>query len=235
VLDSLRRFRFGPIFTPPSIQGTLVMPGWVGGAPWGGGAFEPESGTFYVRANNMPVLARLKPVPPPLGESGPHYVVDYPGIELRVRLAPEPRRFEAARSRLGRRAGPGLLVPIGKPPYGTMTAIDLATGEHRWQVRVGDMPRIRFHRRFRHLRLPPLGTPGTAGSIVTGGGLLFVPAGPTLVALDARSGRELWQGRLPWQGYGTPMTYRADGGRQFVVVATGGLGGELVAFALTGV
>jgi glucose dehydrogenase len=62
-----------------------------------------------------------------------------------------------------------------------------------------------------------------------------VPAGLTLVALDAQSGRELWQGRLQWQGYGTPMTYRTSDGRQFVVVATGGLRGELVAFALTGV
>jgi quinoprotein glucose dehydrogenase len=126
-------------------------------------------------------------------------------------------------------------LPINKPPYGTLTAIDLNTGEHRWQVPLGDTPAIRNHPLLRGVPLPPrLGVAGAPGGIVTRGGLVFVTGGgSTLYAIDKTNGRTLWQAELGTRAYANPMTYRTRAGRQFVVVATGaGAGAKLVAFAL---
>jgi quinoprotein glucose dehydrogenase len=125
-------------------------------------------------------------------------------------------------------------LPINKPPYGTLTAIDLNKGEHVWQVPLGDTPALRSNPALRGVVLPRrLGATGLPGPVVTKGGLVFIPADSHLYAFDKSNGEELWAGDLGERGSGTPMTYATGSGRQFVVVATGG--GEravLVAFAV---
>ena len=145
---------------------------------------------------------------------------------------PGPKRFLLAGFR-NLVDGDGL--PGSKPPWGTLTAIDLSAGELRWQIPLGDYPRAL------ELGLSGLGAENYGGPIVTAGGLLFVAATPDakLRAFDKRSGDLLWEGELPASGFATPATYEADG-RQFVVVAAGGgklgvpSGSRYVAFALPG-
>src|SRR5439155_10918204 len=127
-------------------------------------------------------------------------------------------------------------LPFSKPPYGTLTAIDLNTGEHRWQVPFGDTPAIRNHPLLKGLHLPPLGVAGAPGPMVTAGGLVFLSGGgSTLYAIDAANGATLWSTELGQSAYSNPMTYRTRSGRQYIVIATGGgprNPAKLVAFAL---
>jgi quinoprotein glucose dehydrogenase len=125
-------------------------------------------------------------------------------------------------------------LPINKPPYGTLTAIDMSTGEHRWQVALGDNAAVRNHPLLRGLNLPPLGVAGSPGPMVTAGGLVFATGGGSvLYALDTTDGRVLWQADLGGRGYAVPMTYRDRSGQQFVVIASGnGENAVLKAFAL---
>ena len=161
-LTTLSPYRTGPLFTPPSVQGTVASPGLIGGSGWGGGAYDPETGVIYLKATNQPALLKLiKPVP---SESlNVAYALDFgAGLDLETKSlfdSDDPQR-SAAR------------LPISKPPYGTLTAIDLATGDHRWQVTLGDSPEIRNHPLLKGLALPPLGVAGAPGAIVTKGGLL---------------------------------------------------------------
>ncbi len=221
-LAAVAGHRLGALFTPPSLEGTVALPGVIGGSGWGGGAFDPLTGIFYVKANNSPALLKLA----------------HP-----VRSETNDAEYAIADATLGISSSPGDLaepevegtVPIIKPPYGTLTAIDLASGAQLWQVTMGDWPRIRNHPLFRGLGLPPVGVVGSPGPMVTAGGLVFVSGGDAvLYAFDAATGRELWRGDLGRYGYSVPMTYRTHGGRQFVVIATGGNGedGVLKAFSL---
>ncbi len=221
--EAVRAYRLGPLFTPPSLEGTVTLPGVIGGAGWGGGAFDPVSGLYYVKANNAPALHKLAP-PTRSGTNDAAYSF-VPGAALGVAASPGDR-FEPE---------VGGTVPILKPPYGTLTAIDLASGEHRWQVTMGDWPRVRNHPLFKGLDLPPVGVVGSPGPIVTAGGLVFVTGGgSTLFAYDAADGKTLWSAGLGAFGYAVPMTYRTGAGKQFVVIATGGEDeeGVLVAFAI---
>jgi quinoprotein glucose dehydrogenase len=125
-------------------------------------------------------------------------------------------------------------LPLIKPPYGTLTAIDMNTGDHLWQVPVGDMPNVRNHPALRGVDLPPrLGASGAAGPLLTAGRLVFLTGGgSTLYAFDAESGEEVWSASLGQRGYANPMTYEAAG-RQYLVIASGsGEQAKLTAFAL---
>jgi quinoprotein glucose dehydrogenase len=218
-------YRFGPLFTPPSLAGTLVLPGWIGGAGWGAAAVDPVSGTLYVKSTNQVMLARLAAA----AEPGAGYSLDRAESPTARLDLPLPTRTGWLR-RFGRTVG----IPILRPPYGTLSALDLVRGELRWQVTLGDTPAVRFHPALRGLGLPPLGVAGAPGPLLTASGLLFLTGGgEVLYALDARTGAERWQAPLGRVGYANPMTYRTAAGRQFVVVATGeGARAALLAFAL---
>ena len=221
-LEAIKNYRVGPLYTPPSMSGTIVMPGAIGGAGWGGGAFDPSSGTIYIKATNQPALYTI--IQPTRTDSlDADYTADLSASSLRV--SPRPR--DTAETRV-----PPL--PINKPPYGTLVAIDLSTGEHRWNVTLGDTPAIRNHPLLRSLNLPPVGVAGAPGPIVTASGLIFVTGGgSTLYALDTQNGATLWSADLGQGAYAVPMTYRTKAGKQFVVIATGAASGaKLVAFAI---
>lgn len=224
-LEELRKYRYGPMYTPPSLQGTIVMPGSIGGSGWGGGAFDPETGTLYVKATNSPVMYRLRAVDQRSDTLQADHMVDLARSAVAVAT-------DVLTDSLGLPRGPAL--PLNKPPYGTLTAIDLGTGDHRWQVPLGDNAAVRNHPLLQGMNLPPLGVSGAPGPIVTRGGLVFLTGGgSTLYAIDKTTGRTLWAHDLGRPGYAVPMTYRTASGRQFVVIATGaGSNATLRAFAL---
>jgi quinoprotein glucose dehydrogenase len=211
-LEVLKGVRLGPVFTPPSLQGTLMRPGFDGGADWGGGAFDPQSGVLYVKVNDDPDLV-------------------YPDLTDPAGNVP-PNGPNAGDSSLYLKHR----IPVLKPPYAYLDALDLNTGRMRWQIPFGDRPAVRAHQALKGVQLPPqLGAFGDAGVIVTQGGLVFAGGGDTAFhAIDKRSGADLWSyptGEATTTG--TPMTYRA-GGRQYVVIAVGGPGpgAALLAFSL---
>ncbi len=210
---ALKKMRLGPLFTPPSLQGTLILPGIDGGADWGGGAFDPESGVLYVKVNNDPTLLF-----PDLTDSEGNVPASGPNDQSDASLVLHHR------------------IPILKPPYALLDALDLNTARMLWQVPYGDNPAVRRHPLLANVALPDrLGAFGNAGLLVTAGGLLFAGSGDLAIhALDKRTGTVLWSyatGELKTTG--SPMTYRI-GGRQFVVIATGGpgSGATLLAFSL---
>lgn len=225
-LAILKQYRIGPLFTPPSLAGTVVMPGAIGGSGWGGGAFDPETGTLYVKATNSPALYKLFKPAAPSDTVDVQYMAD---LGLQLNVSPERPKDTLQLHQ------PPEGLPINKPPYGTLTAIDLNTGDQRWQITLGDSPNVRNNPLLKGVRLPAqLGVAGAPGGMVTRGGLVFITGGGnTLYAIDKTTGKTLWRGELGTRGYANPMTYRTSAGRQFVLIATGsGAGAKLVAFAL---
>ena len=223
--DVFRTYRSGAIFTPPSTQGTIVMPGSIGGAGWGSTAYDPDSHTLFVKGTDNPVMYRIEKGVPN-DTIGFDYTADLVHSGLGVTVDPDSGAADHA---------PPEQLPLIKPPYGNMTAIDLDSGKQRWQVPLGDTPAIRAHPLLKGVALPPLGVAGAVGGTVTRGGLLFATGGGNvLYALDTRDGRVLWQHTLPaGRGYANPITYRTADGTQYIVIASGGgENAELVAFRL---
>jgi quinoprotein glucose dehydrogenase len=222
-LAELAKYRSGPLFTPPSMQGTVAMPGAIGGVGWGGGAYDPETNTLFVKATNSPALWRIVKRSAPSDTADADYMADLGRSSLGVRIGEGAEGTSDTRD-----------LPLNKPPYGTLTAIDMATGDRRWQTPLGDTPDVRAHPLLRGLTLPPLGVAGSPGGMVTKGGLVFLTGGGrTLYAIDTKNGGVLWQQDLGQVGYANPMTYRTSAGKQFVLIATGiGAGAQLVAFAM---
>lgn len=224
-LTEIAPYRLGPLFTPPSLQGTVVMPGAIGGSGWGGAAVDPETGWLFVKATNSPALYTLRRNDSPSDTVDAPYMADLAHSSLGVALQ---SRAEGT----ARRAG---LLPINKPPYGTLTAVDLNTGDTKWSVTLGDSPEIRANPALAGVTLPEkLGVAGSPGALVTRGGLVFISGGGrVLYAIDSKTGMTLWEHDLGQQAYANPMTYRTRDGRQFIVIATGsGTTSRLVAFAL---
>jgi quinoprotein glucose dehydrogenase len=225
--QALREYRTGPLYTPPSLRGTVVRPGIIGGANWGGGALDAETGILYVKTSNLPFIVSIgEPDRSASNQRASEVDAALIGRSSQATFTPPaPEGF-------GGRMPP---LPLFKPPYGELVAIDLEQGEILWRSAVGDMDSVRNHPLLRNVPLPArLGAPGAPGSLVTRGGLVFVGGGSdALHAFDKADGRELWSYELPQSTTGTPMTYRTSSGRQFVVIATGrGTNAALVAFAL---
>jgi quinoprotein glucose dehydrogenase len=212
----MKKYRSGPLFTPPSLQGTITRPSVWGGADWGGGAFDPDSGLLYVKSVALGGVARIQPFD---------------------RTAAGARAAEVDAEYVNRGLAAAFnngVIPFFKPPYAHLTAIDLNTGTIAWQVPFGDFPALREYLQKMNVPLPDrLGAQGPAGAIVTGGGLVFIGGGDAAFhAIDKANGHDLWSAATA-ETTGTPMTYLTSSGKQFVVVATGrGADATLVAFAL---
>jgi quinoprotein glucose dehydrogenase len=234
-LTILKKYEYGPLYTPPSDKGTINLPGWLGGANWQGAAFDPETGLLYVTSVCSPIAVALKKT-----EKGDKSGFDYiAGLEGSV-------------------AGPQGL-PLFKPPYGRLTAIDLNKGTHAWMVPLGEGPRN--HPLLKEVKdLPERLGSTQRGSLLCTRTLLFsgqqgkveqvigmlrsgeatpkdikdsFTFNPCMRAFDKATGELLWEMKLPDNATGAPMTYKV-GNRQFIVFAVGGLvnPAELIALAL---
>ncbi len=219
----------GP-FTPPSFEGSIMAPGNIGGIHWGGMCYNPVTGMLYTNINRLAAVIRMIP---------------RDKVDSLERESGETLRAETGRQRgtpyvmkrdyLFKVDQRGIIMQV-KPPWGTLVAIDLHTGNKEWEKPLGFM-------------MDPSKYPGAekwgsinfGGAIVTGGNLLFVAASMDghFRAFDSRSGKLIWETALPAGGQATPMTYFLDG-RQYVVIAAGGhgklktrQGDYLMAFALS--
>lgn len=276
--ERLAGMRMGENFIPPSLEGSVMYPGFDGGAEWGGAAWDPTTGLLYVNANEVGGVMTLMPAPkdvnprsvylekcalchgadlegtgvgPSLRDIGekrtdleiittlalgsgrmPGFAeVPLPILERLTAYVSDPSNERKALAALDARPGSdapyvaaGYVylrdeqgVPINSPPFGTLTAIDVAEGELRWQVPLGDYPHLAER------GIVGAGTENYGGPVVTAGGLVFIAASADekLRAFDKATGEVLWETALPASGFATPATYSV-GGRQFVVVAAGG-------------
>ena len=226
----MQQFRLGPLFTPPSLQGTLQRPGASGGANWGGAAFDPETGLLYVRASDDADTNQVceQTADDPRVDVEYSNNCPYGATLVMYREAGGPGTMQVPESELGP-------IPLTKPPYAHLVAIDLNAGEIAWKVPFGEgRPEILEHPLLRGVDLPErLGTTGNSGPLVTKGGLVFVGGGdPYLYAFDKETGTEIWRGATPFPTNANPMTYRTRSGRQLVLIAAGaGSDAALVAFA----
>jgi quinoprotein glucose dehydrogenase len=202
----IRSLRNEGIFTPPSLQGTVVVPGNIGGMTWSGYAFDPQRNLLVVPTNNIANVAKLIPrdkleEASRSGEDG-----DYAGQTG----APYGmyRRFLQASSDL----------PCSPPPWGMLSAIDMNEGTIKWQIPLGAMQYFGGG----HSGIPP-GSIGFGGPVLTASGLAFIAGtfDPYIRAFDTESGKELWEAQLPASGNATPMTYSMHG-KQYMVIAAGG-------------
>ena len=307
VLERFAKLRAHTPFLPPSKEGSIILPGFDGGAEWGGAAVDPD-GVLYVNANEMAwVLTMVETKrqgaePLATGEAIYNQIcAACHGIDRQGNKAQNVPSLIGVEQRLKRDAvlallttGKGVMPSFGflterqhqmvadhlfgsgtpapaandpgrkeelggadvlgnipytmtgynrwldtngypalKPPWGTLNAIDLNTGEYRWRVTLGEWPELKAK------GVPPTGTENYGGPVVTAGGLVFIAASRDehIRAFDRKTGKELWKAKLPAAGYATPATYSVNG-RQYVVIACGGgkigtkSGDTYVAFAL---
>ena len=230
-LEAVEGFRLGPLFTPLDraiegvTNGTLMRPPPGGTAGWSGAAVDPETGMLYVPSRNRTAVVSLYQPDPALGAT-----LTY------THGAPEAQRL-ARGGNIRREPQMPQGLPLVKPPYSRMTAIDLNTGDHAWWVPTGNGDRYRNHPLLRDLDLPPLGGDNAInGPLLTKTLLIYcltaggTDGGPRMVAYDKTNGTELASVDLPSGAIGTPMTYIADG-RQYIALTVGG-GPRLIAYAL---
>jgi glucose dehydrogenase len=216
-LQAVKPFRLGGWMAPPSVdgaadgtRGTLSLPSFNGGANWWGGAYDPDTGLIYVGSMTIPSMLALAPKPP--------------GSDM---------RYQEAGVRVPKVQG----LPIVRPPWGRITAIDLKSGQQAWMIANADTPdEVKNHPALKGLTIPRTGVASQAGLLVTKT-LLFAGEGehgsPILRAHDKATGQILAVIPLPGTQLGLPMTYVWKG-RQFIVVAVGdgARPAEIVALAL---
>lgn len=226
--EAIASRRHGPIYTPPSPEGTVLLPG-LSINNWGGAAWDPQTQNIVLPVNRAPLMIRLIPreelTPEQLNDPmagkpfGPPGLIR--GTEYAVSVAPLLSAF---------------MSPCVAPPWGELLSLNVASGEVNWRRTLGVIDGLS------PMPLPlEWGTPMSGGPIVTGGELIFIgaTADERFRALDLDTGETLWETRTPTSSMATPMTY-AINGRQYVVIASGGhmwLYGQgvedyLVAFAL---
>src|SRR3954468_11650102 len=212
----------GP-FTPPSIAGSVVLPSNIGGAHWGGVAFDPSQQIAVVPTNTVAAVVKL--IPRAQYDSARRGGT---GNRIGAEFAPQRGTPYAMYRELLLLP---TLVPCTAPPFGALVGVDLRRGAIAWRVPIGSMP----------AGAASSGAPNLGGAITTAGGLTFIGAtiDRQFRAVETRTGRDLWHTTLPAAGKATPMTFRGASGRQYVVISAGGDGGgafgmsdAIVAFAL---
>lgn len=226
----VEELNYGPIYTPPSLKGTVFSPSVGGGPNWGGGAYDPATGIMVVPSNRVPMIVKL-----------------IPAAEAKIDKAQKiemggPMNFAAAGAQFVYQIQP-LLSPLGspcsKPPWAALTAVNLATQKIVWEVPLGSIEKLLPVKPPWDMDLD-LGTPGAGGPLVTAGGLVFIgyTLDDSMRAFDLKTGKVLWKTDLPAAGTAVPVTYEA-GGTQYVVIAAGGhsmygstLGDSVVAYRL---
>ncbi len=281
VLKRWRNYRNGPQFTPPSLQGTILFPGFDGGGEWGGATWDPETGLFYVNSNEMAWVIKLVERNNDRRVTGRTLYLRQCASCHRGDLAGSPPEFPSLVNLAGRRSAeqvrnlvlkgagrmPGYAhlgassidailayilqgeekevsdaprtpspidlkyrldgytrftdpdgYPAITPPWGTLNALDLNTGDYAWRIPLGEIPALAKQ------GLRDTGSENYGGSVVTAGGLLFIGAtnaDAKFRAFDKRTGRLLWEYQMDAAGNATPATYMA-GGKQYVVIGAGG-------------
>jgi quinoprotein glucose dehydrogenase len=303
-LKEFRRYISGELYTPPSLQGTIMTPGWFGGVEWGGASFDPTSHVLYVNANDAPAINRVRPIFSPSNAAGldpaqlgrriyeatcmachrvgregvPPVIPSLLGVMERLKpddvrtvlrqgrnsmpafnqfrapevnalieflkspvnlagandaatTTPTAERYASEGTRLfvDQDGYPGIA-----PPWGTLNAVHLGTGEVLWQVPLGEYPEL-VAKGIRNT-----GTLNFGGPVATAGGLIFIAAtaDEKIRAFEKHTGRVLWEHPLPAGGYAIPSVYMLQG-KQYVVITAGGGGKNatksadaIVAFAL---
>ena len=226
-----RQMRYEGMYTPPSVQGSISLPGHFGGMNWGGVSVDPVRQIMLVNSNQIANTTQLIP----RAEAD----------RMNIPVGPATTGIYAQQGTPYAAIAVAFLSPIGmpcqQPPYGSLMAVDLGTRQILWQKPFGTARDSGPLGLASHLPLT-MGVPNVGGSILLRSGVAFIAASQerAIRALDITSGKELWQARLPAGGQATPMTYMsARSGRQFVVVAAGGslsmsskTGDYIVAFAL---
>ena len=258
------KYRLGPVFTPPILSqidgplATLTLGTASGGTNWPGASYDPETHTLYAFACNA-CLTPIGLVQPPKEISDMTYVAGTAGVKVQMRTgpgenagadAPLPGRNRPPTAGGGGGGGGGGAlnidgIPLIKPPYGTITAINLDRGEIVWQIAHGETPDVvRNHPALKGLNIPRtgqttynVGTLVTKALVIAGDGQITTtpdhPRGALLHAYDKATGKEVGAVYLPAPQSGSPMTYMVDGKQYIVVAVSGGAySGEYIAFAL---
>jgi quinoprotein glucose dehydrogenase len=205
--EQIKAARSGDIFTPPSLQGTLVFPSNVGGVNWGSAAYDLQRHLLFVDTNRLPIFVKL--IPRAELDAARKNATDSDRLHgefARQTGAP----YAMFRTPLLSPSG----LPCNTPPWGTVAAVDLFEGKKVWDVPLGSF-------------IPGMntGTITLGGPMVTAGGIVFTAAAMDnyLRAFDSETGKEIWKYQLPAGGQATPMTYTL-GGKQYLVIAAGGHG-----------
>ena len=228
--EIIGKLRSEGIFTPPSLRGSLIVPGNIGGMAWGGAAYDRDHDLIIIPTNRL--VAEVRLIPRASFEQqraeGRNLGGDWEFAPQRGTPYGMARRFILS---------PGRHLPCNRPPWGTLTAVSASSGEVKWEAPLG-----RFRGTEGIQQAGEWGSIALGGPIVTGGGLVFMAGtlDPAIYAFDVERGVPLWKGDLPTSARSTPMTYRAANGKQYVVVSAGGhgvegaapLGDYVVAFSL---
>jgi quinoprotein glucose dehydrogenase len=269
-LQVVEKFKMGPMFNPPVVSkiggplAALTIGTTGGGTNWPGAAYDPETHTVYAQAANSQVVP-IGLTEPPAGFSDIKYVSGFAGQPFRVSEGPgfgsaadfpqQPRAARGGRGQAAAAAAPAQAegggvrttvqgLPLVKPPYGVLNAINLDKGEITWQVAHGDTPdAVRNHPLLKGMNIPKTGQGGSVGLIVTktlvvlGDSQVTTtpehPRGAMLRAYDKATGKQVGAILMPAPQSGSPMTYAVNGKQYIVVAVSGGnYSGEYIAYRL---
>jgi quinoprotein glucose dehydrogenase len=227
LVKQFRTMRYEGLYTPPDLRGTLQLPGTRGGGEWGGAAFDPATNFLYIKSNDAPdiqTIVRADKVPGKSGET----TTQASQLETSQGKDRADRFVNTTGYRTWKDPSGN---PAIRPPWGTLHALDLSTGEYVWQIPLGN-DSMRQEK-----GAPETGQEGKAGPVVTAGGVIFISGTDDrkLRALDKSTGKLLWQTTLPALANATACTYWAKG-KQYVALSIGGTSdnpsGSIMAFAL---
>jgi len=228
--EKIAKLRSEGIFTPPSLRGSLVIPGNVGGMSWSGAAYDPSNHLLVIPVNNLAAEVRLIARGNFDSEESANGRDLSGGWEFARQIGTP---YGMARRMLRSPGG----WPCTPPPWGTLNGVDADTGAVKWTVPLGSIPAMG------PAGAPPasFGSISLGGPIITGGGLIFAAGtlDSAIRAFDVATGKELWKGDLPTSARSMPMTFRGPDGKQYVVISAGGhglpfapLGDYVIAFTL---